>query len=70
MTEAASPFEGLGRIFRTRYIQDCLPGMEDMDSPASGYLSSGAIKDALDMMWHGQCRNCGKADKHACQGDV
>jgi hypothetical protein len=62
-----NPFEGLGKMFRTRYIQDCLPGMEDIDSPASGYLSSGAVKDALDVMWYGACRNCGKANIHSCQ---
>jgi hypothetical protein len=59
-------FEGLSGFFRTRYIQDCLPGMEDMDKPVSGYLSPDAIKNALDVMWYGRCLICGEADKHTC----
>ncbi len=47
----------------TEYIQDPLPGMEDM-TPVAGYLTESAIENALDILWQGHvCPVCGKGHK-------
>jgi len=47
----------------TGYVQDMLPGMQDM-TPVAGYFTESVIENALDILWQGHaCPVCGKGHK-------